>query len=137
MIDRAAALTGAGVALAVLVPPVAIVRALLGNDDDSPLWSVIPVAFLVAFTAGGSVAARRAPDAPYANGAAAAAAAFGAALLVGVIRNLVSGWSMGLAALVTAALFWQIAASLGMVGAFFAVRRMRATHSTPRGERSS
>ena len=136
MIDRAAVLRGAAIALAVLVPPVAIVRALLGNDDDSPLWSVIPLAFLIAFIAGGSVAARRAAQAPYVNGAVAAGAAFGAALAVGVVRNLVTGRSMGVAALVTAVLFWQIATSLGMLGAFVAVRRARATPSTATGVQS-
>ena len=137
MIDRAAVLRGAAVALAVLVPPVAIVRALLGNDDDSALWSVIPVAFLLAFTAGGSVAARRADRAPFVNGAAAAGAAFGVALGAGVVRNLVTGWSMGIAALVTAVLFWQIAASLGMLGAFVAMRRARVRPSNATGVQST
>ena len=136
MIDHAAVLRGAAVALAVLVPPVAVVRALLGNDDDSALWSVIPLAFLVAFTAGGSVAARRSTRAPLVNGAVAAGAAFGAALAVGVVRNLLTGWSMGIAALVTAVLFWQIAASLGMLGAFLAVRRARVTPSNATGVQS-
>ena len=127
VIDRSAVVRGASIALAVLVPPIAIVRALLGGDDDSPLWTVIPLAFLVAFPVGGFFAARRAMSAPYVNGAAAAGTAFGIALLVGLVRNLVSGWSMGMAALVTAVLFWQIAASLGLAGAFLAVRRAAST----------
>jgi hypothetical protein len=122
-VDKGVVVRGAGIGLAVLVPPVAIVRALLGNDDDSPLWTIVPLAFLLAFPLAGGVAARRAPTAPLAHGALAAAAAFGVALLGGIVRNLVAGWSMTLAAFVTGVLFWQIAISLGVLGAYLAGRR--------------
>ena len=130
MITWPAVLRGAAVALAILVPPIAIVRAWLGNDDDSPLWSIIPIAFLVAFPAGGFVAARRSPSTPYVNGAAAGAAAFGAALAFGLVRNLATARPMGVAAFVTAVLFWQIATALGLLGAYAAGRRARITSTT-------
>ena len=123
MIDRGAVTVAAGFALAILIPPIVVVRVLLGNDEDSALWSVIPIAFAAAFVFGGMQAARRAPASPYTNAAAAGALAFGIALLGGVARNLIGGGSMSAAALISGLLFWQIAIALSLLGGFVANRR--------------
>ena len=125
-VDPAAIVAGAGVTLAVLIPPVAIIRALVGSRDDSSLWSAIPVAFLVAFALGGGVAARRAPAGPVKHAAVAGAAAFAVALAIGLVRNAMTGWDLSVAALVTAILFWQIAVAVSVVGGVLASRRRTA-----------
>ncbi len=124
--DRNTIVRGVVVTLAILVPPVAVIRTLLGSQSSSPLWNLIVVAFLVSFLAGGAVAATKAPDAPMKHAAAAGAAAFGIALAGGLVRNAVTGWSLGLAGLITALLLWQIATSLAMLGGFVATRRKRS-----------
>ena len=126
MIDRATIVRGVLVTLAVLVPPVAIIRTLLGSQSSSPLWNLIVVAFLVSFVVGGAVTAAKAPDAPMKHAAIAGAAAFGVALAGGLIRNAATGWSLGLAGVVTAVLLWQIATSLAMLGGFVTTRRRRS-----------
>ena len=126
MIDRSTIVRGVLVILAVLVPPVAIIRTLLGSQSSSPLWNLIVVAFLVSFVVGGAVTAGKAPDAPMKHAAIAGATAFGLALAGGLVRNAVTGWSLGLAGLVTAVLLWQIATSLAMLGGFVATRRRRS-----------
>ena len=123
LIDRTTIVRGVLVTLALLVPPVAVVRTLLGSQSSSPLWNLIVVAFLVSFVVGGGVAAARAADAPMKHAAIAGGAAFGLALAGGLIRNAVTGWSLGFAGLVTALLLWQIATSLAMFGGFVATRR--------------
>ena len=125
MIDRSTIVRGVLVTLAILVPPVAVIRTLLGSQSSSPLWNLIVVAFLVSFVVGGAVAATKAPDAPMKHAAATGAAAFGLALAGGLLRNAVTGWSLGLAGLVTALLLWQIATSLAMLGGFVTTRRRR------------
>ena len=119
----------AAVILAILVPPAAIVRVFLGGDTQSSLWYVVVGAYVVSFVAGGQVAGRWAPQAPLKHAAAAGIAAFGVALALGVVRNLVTGRPMGAAALVTALLLWQIAASLSLLGGGLAARRARARRS--------
>jgi hypothetical protein len=125
VIDRNTVVRGVVVTLALLVPPVAVIRTLLGPDSDSPLWNLIVVVFLVSFPVGGAVAANRAPTSPLKHAAAAGAAAFGVALLFGLVRNAVTGWSLGLAGAVTALLLWQIATSLALLGGGGAGRRRR------------
>ena len=122
-LDRRLVLRGAAIVLAILVPPVVVIRSLLGPDSDSPLWNLIVVLFLVSFVVGGAATAGRAEHGPIKHAAAAGAAAFGAALLIGLVRNLLTGWSLGLAGFVTALLLWQIAVSLSMVGGLFGRRR--------------
>ena len=125
MSDLDSGLVGRGVAvvLLVLVPPVVVIRSLLGPDSDSPLWNLIVVLFAVSFVAGGAFTAARSVRAPMKHAAAAGAAAFGLALAIGVVRNAVTGWSLGLAGVVTALLLWQIATSLALIGGLFGRRR--------------
>ena len=123
MIDRRTVLRATLVILAILVPPVVVIRSVLGPESDSPLWNLIVVTFLVSFVVGGVVAAMRAPAAPLKHSAVAGAAAFGVALLFGLVRNLLTGWSLGLAGFVTALLLWQIATSLSMLGGLIGNRR--------------
>ena len=124
-LDRGVVLRAVGIVLLVLVPPVVVIRTILGPDSDSPLWNVIVVVFLVSFLVGGAVAATRAPEAPLKHAAATGAIAFGLALLVGLARNLLTGWSLGFAGIVTALLLWQIAVSLSVLGGVFGRRRRR------------
>jgi hypothetical protein len=113
------------VTLVLLVPPVVLIRTIVGPGSDSPLWNLIVVAFIVSFVAGGAVAGGRAATSPMKHAAASGAIAFGIALLFGLVRNAVTGWSLGLAGAVTALLLWQIATSLSLVGGVLAARRRR------------
>lgn len=122
-LDAATVLRGTAVVLGILVPPVVVIRTLLGPESESPLWNLIVVVFLVSFVAGGAFTAARAAAAPMKHAAAAGAAAFGIALVIGLLRNLLSGWSLGLAGAVTALLLWQIATSLALVGGLLGRRR--------------
>lgn len=124
-LDRGVVARAVAVVLVLLVPPVVFIRTILGPDSDSPLWNLIVVAYLVSFVVGGAYAAKVAPAAPVKHAAAAGAGAFGVALVVGLLRNLLTGWSLGLAGLVTALLLWQIATSLAVVGGLLAGRRRR------------
>ena len=127
MIDRPTVVRGVIVTLVLLVPPVAVIRTLLGARSSSPLWNLIVVVFLVSFVVGGAVTAARADEAPMKHAAIAGAAAFGLALAGGLVRNAVTGWSLGLAGVLTALLLWQIATSLAMFGGLLASRRRRTT----------
>ena len=122
-LDRKVIVRAAAVTLAVLVPPVIAIRTLVGPSDDSPLWNLIVVLFLVSFVVGGAVAGAKAPDSPLKHAAATGAVAFGVALLLGLLRNLLTGWSLGLAGVVTALLLWQIATSLSLLGGLLGRRR--------------
>ena len=125
MIDRSVVGRATALILLLLVPPVVVIRTLLGPSSDSPLWNLIVVAFLVSFVVGGVVAAGRAPAAPLKHAAVSGAVAFGIALLFGLLRNLLTGWSLGLAGVVTALLLWQIATSLSLLGGVLGNRRRR------------
>ena len=127
MIDRSAVAKGVVLTLALLVPPVAVIRTLLGAPSSSPLWNLIVVVFLVSFPIGGGFAATKSADAPMKHAAITGAAAFGIALAGGLVRNALTGWSLGLAGLVTALLLWQIATSLALLGGFLTTRRRRRT----------
>ncbi|HEX7168886.1 MAG TPA: hypothetical protein VF230_18050, partial [Acidimicrobiales bacterium] len=74
-VDRVALARGVAVIVAILVPPVVFVRAMLGSESESPLWTLIPLAFVLGFTIGGIAAARRAPVAPVKHAALAGAIA--------------------------------------------------------------
>ena len=129
VLDRAVVVRGAVLVLGILVPPVVVIRSILGPESDSPLWNLIVLLFLVSFVAGGAYTAGRAPTSPMKHAAVAGAAAFGVALVIGLVRNLLAGWSLGLAGFVTALLLWQIATSLALVGGLLG--RRRSQEATP------
>ena len=129
-LDRGVLVRAVAVILGLLVPPVVVIRTILGPESDSPLWNLIVVAYLVSFVVGGAYAAKAAPVAPMKHAAAAGAGAFAVALVVGLLRNLLTGWSLGLAGFVTALLLWQIATSLAVVGGLLGRRRRRPEVTT-------
>ena len=122
MVNTGVVVRAAGLILAILVPPVVVIRALLGTESDSPLWYLIVVAFFVSFYVGGRFAGRAEPATAVKHGAVAGAVAFAAAVVVAVLRNLVVGRPMGLAALVTVLVFSQVAVSISALGGFRARR---------------
>lgn len=128
-LDRGAVVPAALVTLAILVPPFAVLRALLGTGSDSPVLSLVVLVFFVSFLTGGAVAARRSPASPLRHSAAAAALAFSAVVAAAVARNIATGRPMGVPALVTALLLTQIAVSLAVVGGLLGRRRRRGAVS--------
>lgn len=122
-LERPAVLTGALWCLALAVPA-AVVQGVLADDDtgtDQSAWVFVALlAIVVAYLLGGAMAGRRALDAPFVNGAAAAFSAFAVVQVVGIIVRVVRGDGVSPVALVFNAL---LAASIGTVGAWFGARR--------------
>jgi len=127
-LERRSLLTGAAVTLALAVPP-AVIGTLL-SDDDLAGSNWVPVLFfwiVLAFLAGGYVAARRQPHAPQAHGGVAALLAYAVVQGVGVVRHLLADESISWLAIVFSAL---LATSVGTVGGMIAHgRRVRASES--------
>ena len=125
-LDRTAVLTGTIWCLA-LAAPAAIVAAILfddGGGSEQSNW--VFVAFLVivfAYLVGGAQAGRRVPSYPFLNGAAAPLLAFVVVQAIGIIRRLAADESISIEGLVFNAL---LAPSIGIVGAWFGVRRAAA-----------
>ncbi|HZB72233.1 MAG TPA: hypothetical protein VE395_08860 [Acidimicrobiales bacterium] len=114
---------GAGAVLAVVIAlPAALVgeAAADGDDDPSGLVLLLFLVVLLAFVAGGWLAARRAPDAPYSNGAVGALVGFAVIQLGGVVANVVQDESVRPASIAFSAL---LATASGLVGALIATRR--------------
>ena len=122
-LDRGVVARGIAVVLVILVPPVIVIRSILGPASDSPVWNLIVVLFIVSFVVGGAVTGSRAATSPLKHAAVAGAGAFGVALVAGLLRNLLTGWSLGLAGFITALLLWQIATSLALLGGVVGRRR--------------
>jgi len=117
------AAVGAGAVLAVVIAlPAALVgeAAVDGDEDPSGLVLLCFVVVLLAFVAGGWLAARRAADAPFSNGAVAALAGFAVIQLGGVVVNLVEDEPVRGASIAFSAL---LATASGLVGALVATRR--------------
>jgi predicted permease len=113
---------GAGGLLAVVIAlPAALVgeAAADGDDDPSGLVLLCFVVVLVAFVAGGWLAARRGADAPYSNGAVAALLGFALIQLGGVVANLLQDETVETASIAFSAL---LATASGVVGALLATR---------------
>ena len=122
-LDWRSAGVGAALALAILEPPVQIISTLEADDNGTSYWWVVgAVAVLVAFAAGGWLAARRRPTTPFLHGAAAAGLAYVAHLVVRTVVRLVSGDGLGVNPASTL-LIGQIAVSLGVLGAWVSTRR--------------
>ncbi|HUS62412.1 MAG TPA: hypothetical protein VMY34_09460, partial [Acidimicrobiales bacterium] len=83
-----------------------------------------------SFVIGGASAATSASAAPLKHAAVSGAVAFGMALVGGLVRNAVTGRSLGFAGLVTALLLWQIATSLSLLGGALGSRRRRRAGAT-------
>jgi putative membrane protein (TIGR04086 family) len=120
---------GAGLTIALAVPPTLV--AVLASDDDSLAGtSWVPLLFLwivIAFFAGGVVAARAQPHAPLAHGALAALFAYVLVQGVGVLRHVLSGDDVSWLSIPFNAL---LATSTGMAGGIVA-NWWRARRSTP------
>ena len=117
-----AVLIGAVVTLVLALPPAVIAQvqadrdALEGANWVLALFAVV----LVAFMAGGWVAARRGPASPLANGATAALAAYAVVQGYGIVRRLADGDDIRWLGIAFAAL---LAVSCGTVGAVLASLR--------------
>jgi hypothetical protein len=117
------AAVGAGAVLAVVIAlPAALVgeAAVDGDEDPSGLVLLCFVVVLLAFVAGGWLAARRAADAPFSNGAVAALVGFAVIQLGGVVVNLVEDEPVRGASIAFSAL---LATASGLGGALVATRR--------------
>jgi hypothetical protein len=119
LLDGRAVLGGAGVALAVAVPTV-VAGIVLDPEVESNvvflLWGMV----MAGFTLGGMWAAQRQPDAPFANGACAALAAYAVAVVASVVRRLARGESPDLVPLLFNAF---MAATFGIIGGLIGGRR--------------
>jgi len=120
-----AVLTGGAVGLALLSVPIGVAAAAFGTEADSPLWLIVTPAFVVAFVAAGVVAARRSPAAPARHGAAAGGAALVVVFTFAVLRNLVTGGTLGAASVVTIVFALLFGTSLAIVGGVLATRQRR------------
>jgi putative membrane protein (TIGR04086 family) len=124
LLELRAVSAGAVLAIVIALPAALIGEAAAdGDDDPSGLVLCLFVVVLLAFVAGGYLAARRATDAPYSNGAVAALAAFALIQLGGVVANLVQNDPIEPASIAFSAL---LATASGLVGALVATRRTSA-----------
>jgi putative membrane protein (TIGR04086 family) len=121
LLDRRAVAAGAVLAIVVALPAALIGEAAAdGEDDPSGLVLLCFFVVFLAFVAGGWLAARRAPDAPYSNGAVAALAGFAVIQLGGVVANVVQDEPVRMASIAFSAL---LATASGLVGSLIATRR--------------
>ena len=122
-VDARAIVIGAGVALAVALPPLLVYQALRGADvigDQSPLALLFYGLMMIGFALGGFVAASKRPDTPLTHGALAAFAAFAAVQLAAAAVILARGDTPGIVKIVFNAM---LSAGLGVVGGLVATRR--------------
>jgi predicted permease len=120
LLDPRAVGAGAVLAVAVALPAALIGEAAAdGDDDPSGLVLLCFLAVLLAFVAGGWLAARRAPDAPYSNGAVAALAGFVVIQVGGIIATVVQDEPVRGASIAFSAL---LATASGLVGSLLATR---------------
>ena len=124
MVDRAAVVRGAAVAVAVCLP-LALLGQAVDDADGSSFTALLFVGVLAGFAAGGAVAARRAREVPFTNGGLAALVAYvaiqGTALVVGAVTD---GDPPSVPSLVFNAL---LAYGCGVAGSALAGRRARRT----------
>jgi putative membrane protein (TIGR04086 family) len=124
LLDLRSVAIGALVTLVIAVPP-AVVGQVMSDRDDAADSNWVLVLFgivLLAFLIGGFTAARRSPEAPLTNGAAAAFVAFALVQGFGIVRHLVSGDDIRWVGIAFTGL---LAASCGVVGGLVAGLRTR------------
>lgn len=122
LIDRRAVLGGA-LACLLLTGPAAIALAVVDRADDGEEsnWVLAVLLLIVAgFLLGGARAGRSARQAPFLNGATATLVVFVVVQGIAAIVNAIDGDGVNLLAMVFNAL---LAASIGIVGAWFGIRR--------------
>lgn len=118
LLDGRAVVGGAAVALAVALPTL-VAGIVLDPGDESNVVLLLYGLVMVAFTLGGVWAARHRTDAPFANGACAALAAYAAIALVASIVRLARGHSLEPVPLLFNAF---MAATFGIIGGLLAGR---------------
>lgn len=126
-LNAAAVRRGATACLLVAAPAAVITRVLAGDDTstDQSSWVFLALlAIVVAYLLGGSVAGRRADQAPFVNGAAASLTAFVIVQVVAGAVQLVQGDGLSALGVVFNAL---LAATIGVVGAGIGVARANRT----------
>lgn len=121
---------GALTTIVLAVPP-ALLGVVLSDDGTLEGSSWVPLLFawiIVAFVAGGFVAARAQAHAPSVHGAAAAFCGYALVQAVGIVRHLAADEPLAWLSIAFSAL---LAASTGLVGGLLANRR-RVRHSRAR-----
>lgn len=108
----------------VIAAPAAVISRLLADDDggtDQSNWVFVALlAIVVAYLVGGALAGRRAPGAPFVNGAAATFSAFLIVQVIGGVVRLAQGDGLSPLGIVFNGL---LAATIGIVGAGIGVSR--------------
>ncbi len=124
-LERRSLLAGALVTIALAVPP-AVIGLVLSDDDGLEGSAWVPVLFfwiILAFLAGGYLAAARQPYAPQAHGGVAVLLAYAVVQGIGVVRHVASGDGVPFLSIVFNGL---LATSIGMIGGMIANwRRLR------------
>ena len=135
-LERRSILLGAGLNMALAVPP-ALIGLLLSEDDSLEGSGWVPFLFawiVVSFFVGGFVAAKGQPHAPLAHGALAALVAYAVVQGVGVIRHLLSDEDIKWVSIAFATL---LASSTGTVGGIVANHLRLARRGRGHDERRS
>ncbi|MGI9021879.1 MAG: DUF3792 family protein [Acidimicrobiales bacterium] len=118
---------GAALALAVAVP-VIVTSSVVGIDVDSNMIFVAFLLYLAGQTLGGWLAGRRCPDAPLANGAMAAIAAYAVLGVVATVIRVARGEPLDPGSLILNAF---LAASAGLLGGLIATWRRPSASDAP------
>lgn len=104
-----------------LTGPAAIIRALVGDGGDTSVWVLgLYLMIIAGYLLGGALAGRQHPPTAFIHGAAATVMAFVLLQSVGIARRIATGEGVSVGALVFNGL---LAASLGVIGAWFGARR--------------
>lgn len=122
VVEPAAVVRGAAVAVAVCLPLALVARAL-DDGDGAPLSALLFLGVLAGFAAGGAVAARAAAGAPFTNGGLAALLAFVA--IQGTALVISAATDGDLASFPSLVFNGLLAFGCGVAGSVVAARRSR------------